>query len=137
MKKCSYCGADYPDDAVVCAVDHTPLDRPAEPPSEPEPPGEPKPPSREPNRPEFNFPPLSEADRQQDLVTLVSCRTLLAADMVVSRLRAAEIEAFLPDESLMQAISWNLNTFGYVRVQVAPKDYDAAKELLGGSDPAA
>jgi hypothetical protein len=28
MKKCSYCGAEYPDDTVVCAVDHTPLDCP-------------------------------------------------------------------------------------------------------------
>jgi hypothetical protein len=25
MKKCSYCGAEYPDDAVMCAIDHTPL----------------------------------------------------------------------------------------------------------------
>jgi len=25
MKKCSYCGAEYPDDAVVCATDQTPL----------------------------------------------------------------------------------------------------------------
>jgi hypothetical protein len=28
MKKCSYCGAEYPDDTVMCAVDHTPLDNP-------------------------------------------------------------------------------------------------------------
>jgi Domain of unknown function (DUF4034) len=33
MKKCSYCGAEYPDDAVMCAVDQTPLDNP--PPSPP------------------------------------------------------------------------------------------------------
>jgi hypothetical protein len=25
MKKCSYCGKEYPDDAVVCAVDQNPL----------------------------------------------------------------------------------------------------------------
>jgi len=27
MKKCSYCGAEYPDDAVVCPVDQTPFDK--------------------------------------------------------------------------------------------------------------
>ena len=26
MKKCSYCGAEYPDDAVMCAIDHTPFE---------------------------------------------------------------------------------------------------------------
>ena len=31
MKKCSYCGAEYPDDAVVCSADHTSLDSPPSP----------------------------------------------------------------------------------------------------------
>ena len=122
MKKCSYCGAEYPDDAVMCAIDHTPFERSAEPP----------PPPPEPKRPEYDFAPLSEADRQKDLVTLLACRTLGEADLVVSRLRAEGIEAFLPDESLMQTIAWNLNTYGYVRVQIAPRDYDAARDLLAG-----
>ena len=69
-----------------------------------------------------------------DLVTLVRCRTLVAADKVVSRLRAARITAFLPDESLMQTVAWNVSTYGYVRVQVSPEDYDSARNLLSGSD---
>lgn len=26
MKRCSYCGAEYPDDAAMCAIDHTSLE---------------------------------------------------------------------------------------------------------------
>ena len=124
MKKCSYCGAEYPDDAVECAIDRTPL----------KPPGNPPPAPALPERPEHFFPALSGEDRQKDLVTIMTCGTLQAADAVVSRLRAAGIEAFLPDESLMQVIGWNLNTYGYVRVQIAPRDYDEAKDLLRGVD---
>jgi len=125
MKKCSYCGAEYPDDAVMCAIDHTSFETPSEPSSPPPP---------ELKQPEYDFAPLAEGDRQKDLVTLLACRTLGEADMVVSRLRAAKIEAFLPDESLMQTVGWNFNTFGYVRVQIAPKDYDAAIDLLSRND---
>jgi hypothetical protein len=128
MKKCSYCGAEYPDDAVMCAIDHTPFECP----SEPSPPPESERLDPEPKRSEHDFAPLSAVDRQKDLVTLATCRTLGEADMVVSRLRAEGIETFLPDESLMQVIGWNLNTYGYVRVQIAPKDYDAARDLLAG-----
>ncbi len=67
---------------------------------------------------------------QQDLVVLMTCRTLLEADMIVTRLDAADIPAFIPDQFLMQTISWNLNTYGFVRVQVSPKDYEAAKNFL-------
>ena len=129
MKKCSYCGAEYPDDAVMCAVDHTPFERPSDPPHEP--------PLPEPKRTEYEFPPISLSDRQKDFVTLMKCRTLAEADLIVCRLRAAGIETFLPDESLMQVIGWNLNTYGYVRVQIAPRDYDAARDLLSEKDHAA
>ena len=88
----------------MCAVDHTPLEQPAE-------------------------PPLPEPE-QEDYVTLMSCATLSAADVILSRLQVAGIEAFIPDESLMQVMGGNLNAFGYVRVQIAPKDFEAAKELL-------
>ena len=127
MKRCSYCGVEYPDDAVMCLTDHTPLD-----PAAPPPPAA-RAPEPAPKRPVYHFASLSPADRQQSLVTLVTCATLVAADMVVTRLRAAGIEAFLPDECVMQNAGWNFNTFGYVRVQVSPKDYDAATNLLAAS----
>jgi hypothetical protein len=122
MKKCSYCGRDNTDEAANCHECGTEFERPAEPP-----PPEPAP---EPARPEYEFAALSAAGQQQDWVTLVTCGTLVAADLVVMRLRAAGIETFLPDERLMQVIGWNLNTYGYVRVQVSPKDYDEARALL-------
>jgi hypothetical protein len=130
MKKCSYCGAEYPDDAVTCAIDQTPLEHL----SAPTPP-EPK--RAEHSEPaEYDFVPIAEVNENLDLVTLVQCGTLVAADQVVARLRAVGIETFLPDEFLMQSVGGGFNTFGYVRVQVAPKDYDTAKNLLSGPDPA-
>ena len=126
MKNCPYCGAEYPDDATECAIDQTPFERPIKPsPPEPRP--------RQAEYSEYEFVPISEEDREMDLVTLVRCRTLVAADMVVSRLRAAGITAFLPDESLMQTVAWNVSTYGYVLVQVSPEEYDSARDLLSGS----
>ena len=119
MKACSYCGRANDETALNCCECGTEFARSSEPPV-----AESKP-------PEYEFAPLSAADRQQDWVTLAACRTLVAADLVASRLQAAGIETFLPDESLMQLTGWNFNTYGYVRVQIPPKDYDAAKELLG------
>jgi hypothetical protein len=76
-----------------------------------------------------------------DLVTLIRCRTLTEADLIVSELRGAGISAFIPDEFLSQTVLWNLNTYGYVRVQVSPKDYASAKEFLlaspGNAEPGA
>jgi len=68
-----------------------------------------------------------------DWVTVVKCRTLMEADLLVARLRAAGIESFLPDEASLAA-ALPCNTYGYVRVQVPPAQFEAARALLEDRD---
>jgi hypothetical protein len=117
MKTCPYCGAEYPDDAVMCTIDHTPFEQLS------------KPPAPETKMVEYRFRPLSPEDLKRDFVTLVSCANLPAADVIMGRLEAAGIEAFISDASATEVMS-GINAFGYVRVQIAPKDYEDARELL-------
>ena len=120
MKLCAYCGRENIDEAIHCSecgmvefkgfalADPPPANCPSV----------------------LEFGPLTSEAMKKDFITLIKCRTLAEADLVVSGLEGAGIEAFIPDQFLMQAICWNLNTYGYVRVQISPKDYEAAKEFL-------
>ena len=63
-------------------------------------------------------------------MTLTNCQSMPEADALVSRLEAIGIQAAIPDEFLMQAVAWNVNTFGFIRVQVAAADLDEAQKLL-------
>jgi hypothetical protein len=65
-----------------------------------------------------------------ELVTLTKCETLIEAESLSARLEVAGIKAFLPDQMLMQTVAWNVNTYGFVRVQVAAHDYEAARILM-------
>jgi len=120
MKLCAYCGRENTDEAIRCTEcgteefkDSAMTDPPPA------------------NRPFIlEFGPLTPEAMQKDFITLIKCRTLAEADLIVSGLQGAGIDAFIPDQFLMQAICWNLNTYGYVRVQISPKDYEAAKEFL-------
>jgi hypothetical protein len=140
MKTCAYCGKENSDDAISCrecGTNEFKSSLPANPPPEPV-----SPPDS--TAPQAEFPPVklefmtpTPKQMEMDLVTLLRCRTLVDADLIVAQLESAGIDAFIPDEFLMQAISFNLNTYGYVRIQVAPKDYEEAKEFLSaGASPA-
>jgi len=125
MKTCAYCGQENDEGAAHCSgcgtTDFKGSNREVTPP-----PATPE--SFHPTEQEFV--PLTPGDMLKDLVVLTRCRTLLEAEMIVSRLDSTGIYAFIPDQFLMQAVTWNLNTYGYVRVQVSPRDYDTAKEFL-------
>ena len=69
-------------------------------------------------------------ETDESWVTLTKCETLAEADAIRTQLEASGIQALLPDEALMQTIAWNVNAYGFVRVQVASRDYESAKEVL-------
>jgi hypothetical protein len=121
MKKCAYCGRENDDEALHCQGCGTEFKTPAP---------ETAPNNRAPAAPAWKFSELTPEDMKLNFVTLITCGTLLEADIIAGRLGSAGITAFIPDEFLSQAVSWHLNTYGYVRVQVSPKDYEAAKTFL-------
>ena len=105
MKRCAYCGKENTDEATNCAECGTSEFR------------------------STNSSPQSPDESGEEFVTVMKCATLPEADLIVSELEGAGIEAFIPDASLMQNFSLPA-MFGFVRVQVAPKDYQAARDLL-------
>jgi hypothetical protein len=114
MKKCARCGAECTDDAVECpgcgATDFTESGATL--------------PGDQPTPPRHAIPPLPDDQKEHELVTLLICRTLAEADFIVSDLKGAAIEALVPDQFMIEA--------GSYRVQVAPKDHEAARQLLNG-----
>src|SRR5579864_7885151 len=110
MKRCAYCGRENVDEAVACQECGTELGG---------------------NEAGYEFPQLTDADMRPSMVTLVTCANLGAADIVVARLQAAGIQAFIPDERALQGYGL-AGTFGFARVQVSQGDYKAARELLEG-----
>lgn len=127
MKTCSYCGLENEDSAVSCKECCTELIDTGAPPSAS---------SAPPAVSRLEFVPFSPDEADNDFVTLTRCRTLLEADMIVGQLESAGITAFIPDQFLMQTISFNVNTYGFVRVQVPPQQYQAAKDLLLATETA-
>jgi Putative prokaryotic signal transducing protein/zinc-ribbon domain len=131
MKNCAYCGKENDDEAVYCRECGT---EEFQKPAAAEKPAEPPTPEPKPTSAKLEFMTPTPQEMEADLVNLIRCRTLGEADLLVAQLETAGIPAFIPDQFLMQNIAFNLNAYGYVRVQVSPKDYAAAKELLLGPE---
>src|SRR4051812_20562748 len=106
MKTCAYCGRENEDSAVHCTECATE---------------------------EFkttaagNVSPITAAEDKW--VTLTTYPTLAEADRAAGQLTAEGLSVFIPDQFLIQNASFG-GTYGFVRVQVASKDLEAARELL-------
>jgi hypothetical protein len=144
MKSCSYCGKQNEDSAVHChECGTTEFSQPPAPPiavppiaylpASEAPPVIPLKSQHATNARKFVFMSPTPKEMTMDLVTLLRCGSLLEADLIAAQLTAAGIPAFIPDQFLMQTIGFNLNTYGYVRVQVPPEKFEDAKEFLSAT----
>jgi hypothetical protein len=121
MNKCSQCDKQNSDTALVCAqcgqaLANAGTDTPV---------GL--------SRVRYQFSPLTPEDKTKDMVTLLNCATLPEADVILSHLEGAGIAASTPDEYRMTLGPFELDQLYRFRVQVAPADFEAAKELLEGA----
>lgn len=112
MKRCAYCGREREDTVSLCpecgndAVKETP------------------------GNPHDTTADDSEAPRKNNLVTLKTCRDIVEADMIKAQFEAEGISAYVPDQFLSQTFALNPNAFGFVVLQVAEKDAEAARRIL-------
>ena len=118
MKNCSYCGKENDEDASYCrecGTNEFAAPQPVESATD----GAAF--TEQTSLSELDFLTPTPQEMQQTLVNLIRCRTLGEADLMVAQLEAGGIPAFIPDQFLMQNVGFNLNTYGYVRIQVSPK----------------
>lgn len=121
--KCGWCGRQNPPGTINCHECGTPLERPKDQLVSPAK-------VAASQRARWTFRTLTPDEEKLDLVTLLTCQSVVEADVVVAQLESIGISAFIPDEFVAQAMAWNANAFGFVRVQVSPKDYERAKDFL-------
>ena len=60
----------------------------------------------------------------------VGGRQIVVADLLLNDLQGRSFIRQLVGVPVAQAMAWNVNAFGYVRVQVSPNDYERARTFL-------
>ena len=106
MKKCSYCGREKRDEALACSECGTEFDAVPETAADPE----------------LSDPALAP-------VVVASFTTLQEASLLVGRLEAAGIQAWIPEEYSEQVFS-GVIALERLTVRVAAKDYDGAMAVI-------
>jgi ribosomal protein L40E len=115
MKKCPYCGHENVDEARECLICHTNLD-----------------PVR------GTAPDPQAGDPELAIRVVATFANVVDADVFKTRLEAAGIDAFIPEEYTPH-ILWTAitNPLEGVTVRVAVKDYDAARALYESAEASA
>jgi hypothetical protein len=72
-----------------------------------------------------------DADHMDELITVASFAGVPEAELARERLELEGIQAFAIDAQTAGVMPFLAGTSGRVRVQVAPKDVERAKEILG------
>lgn len=117
MKTCTLCGAENEDTATICNKCSSPFA-----------PGIAPKPRLQTER--YEFATLDPAEKESDLVTLLTCPTLPEADLIVSLLESAGMPASNPDAYRMVSGPFELDQLYKFRVQVPPEHFEAARDFL-------
>ena len=111
MKRCSYCGAEYPDETVTCPIDQEPLVGQS---------------VRAEQQRDYDIPPLSPNGNKQEWVSILCPHSRLEVEIVLGRLQASGIRARKKDSVMGGGLGRDSVDF----VEVRAEDYDAARNIL-------
>ena len=119
MKPCPYCGAEHPENVTKCPVSQNPAD------------GDhtvifSKKATRQGR---YDIPPLPVEKRKADWVTILVPNDVAETNKVLGRLKDSGIEARLD----LSQIGGGAGAHCMKCIQVRPKDYDVAKEVLNAN----
>lgn len=118
MKRCLYCGAEYPDDVSECPIDHEAVVDPAASTSQQ---------AKVQSEGSYEILPLRATAHSDEWVPILMPRDSFEGNIIVGRLTASGIPA-----RLFRAVlggGWTA-TISESHVQVHARDYSAARELL-------
>jgi hypothetical protein len=126
MKRCPYCGKEYPADATVCSIDETPLEDLDPPKTAPEP--------KEPEPLEIQTP-FEAIDENADVDAPEGFRLLgtfepMDADRMLQQFIQNNLRFQIDHVEGEKMMRWGYRKVGFVVIYVHEKDFEAASKIM-------